>query len=272
MAAHDEKGLSVGGSGRPRPRCPASVVALDPYARDRRVKQAAIPITGLDHHGDPHAALHREPVNRVVRVRRFGGSRVGRHGGRWCNASATRSQRPTGSAPHGRRRSRVRRMGKPEPFGRMGKPEPFGCPARSSPRSPAARRPRNSGRLLELAARTGRQAARLAKQRRQRRVSTSRVLVSGPWHFSQRRSRIVRWCDRQAFVVGFSAWRVQPSHTHLPNVMDAPLGAGRSRAPRASSRVPTQAAMAMPQARRARTGRSRDRTITAWYFLAEFGV
>src|SRR5437870_12531416 len=52
-----------------------------------------------------------------------------------------------------------------------------------------------------------RQAARLATQRRQCRVSTSRTLVSAPWHFSQRLSRIVAWCDRQALVAGFSAWR-----------------------------------------------------------------
>src|SRR5712691_7205062 len=72
-----------------------------------------------------------------------------------------------------------------------------------------------------------RQAARLTAQRRQRRVSTSRELASGPWHFSQRLSRMVTWCARQALVAGFSAWRVQPSHTHLPKVMGAPFESGR---------------------------------------------
>src|SRR5204862_7958137 len=71
-----------------------------------------------------------------------------------------------------------------------------------------------------------RQAARLATQRRQCRVSTSRTLVSAPWHFSQRLSRIVAWCDRQALVAGFSEWRGQPSDTHLPKVMGAAFARG----------------------------------------------
>jgi hypothetical protein len=68
------------------------------------------------------------------------------------------------------------------------------------------------------------QAARTTEQRRQWRVSNSWRLVSGAWHFWQRASRIMAWWDRHAPVASFSAWRVQPSHTHFPKVgMQAPF-------------------------------------------------
>src|SRR6266851_4465357 len=78
------------------------------------------------------------------------------------------------------------------------------------------------------------QAARTAEQRRQRRSCISERLGSGPWHFSQRISRRTLWCERQAPVDSFTAWRVQPSQIHFPNVIVPPRAARTCAAPCAS--------------------------------------
>jgi len=77
-------------------------------------------------------------------------------------------------------------------------------------------------------------AARTAEQRRQRRSCIAERLGSGPLHFSQRVSRRTLWCERQAPVDSFTAWRVQPSQMHFPNVIAPPRAARTCAAPRAS--------------------------------------
>src|SRR5262249_39474070 len=66
------------------------------------------------------------------------------------------------------------------------------------------------------------QAARTVAHRRQRRLCISARLGKAPWHFSQRVSRSIVWCERQAPVDSLTAWRVQPSQTHLPKVIAPP--------------------------------------------------
>ena len=101
-AAQKNQGLAAGGIDRPRPphsRRAGSVLAFDADARQRRLKEAGVPITGFDHERHRHAAQHGELVNDGFRRGRLRWLGLGGHAPRGCNAGAMGPTDGSGAFP-----------------------------------------------------------------------------------------------------------------------------------------------------------------------------